>query len=315
MKKVSLLFMALVCITFAKAQKSNLIMFSEQGEKFSLILNGILQNEKPETNVKVTDLVAPSYKLKIIFEDSFRTIYFNEPGVEATYCVKRNNKGEYVARYQNEVPIAQAPAPPAGQKVIVYSTVAPAPTPTTVVSTTQTTTTTTAGNAPPPQGNASMGMGIQVNDPELGVNMNFNIGGANMTGSSSSTSYSSTTTTTTSSSSSTPPPPPPPPAPVSYLPGYSGAIGCPIPMSPNDFEALKSTISSKTFEDSKLTIAKQSISSNCLMASQVREIVKLFTFEDNKLAFAKYAYAYTYDIGNYFKINDAFTFESSIFRV
>ena len=28
--------------------------------------------------------------------------------------------------------------------------------------------------------------------------------------------------------------------------------------------------------------------------------------------FAKYAYGYTFDLGNYYKLNDAFTFESSI---
>jgi len=37
-----------------------------------------------------------------------------------------------------------------------------------------------------------------------------------------------------------------------------------------------------------------------------------FSFEDTKLEFAKYAYERTYDIGNYYKLNDAFSFESSI---
>ena len=34
--------------------------------------------------------------------------------------------------------------------------------------------------------------------------------------------------------------------------------------------------------------------------------------ESTKLEFAKYAYKRTYDIENYYKVNDAFTFESSI---
>ena len=99
---------------------------------------------------------------------------------------------------------------------------------------------------------------------------------------------------------------------VYVMPGYSGPTGCPWPMQPNDFAAAKNTISSKGFEDSKLTIAKQIISSNCLFASQVREVMALFDFEQTKLDFAKFAYNYTYDIGNYFKVNDAFDFESSI---
>lgn len=54
----------------AFGQFSNLIFFSENGERFTVILNGIRQNPNPETNVKVTELPAPSYKLKVIFEDA-----------------------------------------------------------------------------------------------------------------------------------------------------------------------------------------------------------------------------------------------------
>jgi hypothetical protein len=38
----------------------------------------------------------------------------------------------------------------------------------------------------------------------------------------------------------------------------------------------------------------------------------LFSFESTRLDFAKFAYAYTLDLRNYYKLNDAFTFESSI---
>jgi len=96
------------------------------------------------------------------------------------------------------------------------------------------------------------------------------------------------------------------------MPGYNGKIGCPWPMVEQDFASAKQSISSKSFEDSKLTIAKQIISNNCLLCSQIKEIMGLFTFEDSKLEFAKYAYGYVYDLNNYYKLNDAFTFESSI---
>jgi hypothetical protein len=101
------------------------------------------------------------------------------------------------------------------------------------------------------------------------------------------------------------------PVPVA-LPGYAGPVGCAWPMAPADFNSVKNSISSKTFEDSKLTIAKQVVGSNCLLCSQVKEIMMLFTYEDTKLDFAKFAYGHTYDIGNYYMLNDAFTFESSI---
>ena len=102
------------------------------------------------------------------------------------------------------------------------------------------------------------------------------------------------------------------PGPVVYVPGYAGPVGCPMPMAPGDFNSAKGTIDSKSFESSKYEIAQQIVGSNCLTADQVKEVMQLFDFEQTKLDFAKFAYTRTYDKGNYFKVNDAFDFESSI---
>ena len=83
-------------------------------------------------------------------------------------------------------------------------------------------------------------------------------------------------------------------------------------MDPTAFENAKKSIASKDFEDSKIKIAKQIINTNCLLSSQVKEIMMLFDFENTRLELAKYAYGYTYDLGNYYIVNDAFDFESSI---
>ena len=40
-------------------------------------------------------------------------------------------------------------------------------------------------------------------------------------------------------------------------------------------------------------------------------MVLLFTFENNRLDIAKYAYGKTVDKGNYFMLNDAFTFNNN----
>ncbi len=85
-----------------------------------------------------------------------------------------------------------------------------------------------------------------------------------------------------------------------------------MPLSPGEFSELKRSIASKSFEDSKLTIAKQVVGNACLLSSQVKELMLLFSFEESRLELAKFAYGRTYDIGNYYKVNDAFTFESSI---
>ena len=301
----------ILCAFFVKAQSSNVILFTENGEKFYAILNGVRQNTSPETNVKVTGLKANFYKLKVIFEDTKLgekdfNLAFN-PGMETTFSIKFNSKkNSYSLRPLSEVPLAQALPPAPNQTIVVYSEVpAPPPAATTV---THTTTTTTTDGTPMPGDNVNVNIGLNMNETGGGINMNVS-GGTTQT-----TTHTTTTTVTHTTTSEPPAAPPvaPTPAPVVYLPGYNGPYGCPVPMAPQDFSDLKQSISSKSFEDSKMTIAKQVLRNNCLFTSQVKELMGLFTFEESKLDFAKYAYDFTYDIGNYFKVNDMFTFESSI---
>jgi hypothetical protein len=106
--------------------------------------------------------------------------------------------------------------------------------------------------------------------------------------------------------------PPTEPVRPNPLPGYNGPVGCPYPMDPFDFEEAKKTIAAKSFSDTKMQLAKQVTRNNCLLTKQVIEFMTLFSFESQKLEFAKYAYDFTYDRGNYYKINEAFGFESSV---
>ncbi|HRH67212.1 MAG TPA: DUF4476 domain-containing protein [Bacteroidia bacterium] len=308
----------------SKAQSNNAILFTENGEKFQVILNGVLQNATPETNVKLTGLNAPNYKCRIVFSDTKLghldwNMYFTEMGYEATWNIKQNKKGEYVTRMVSAVPIAQAPPSAPAQTVVQYTTTPP---PATVSTTTiqQSQTTTTSGSGATGD-NVNFNMGVNVG--EQGGNISINASGMGMDGMESGSSATTTTTTTThsvtttSSSSSVTPGntvvvASPPPAQVVYVSGYTGPVGCPMPMAPGDFSSMKETIRTKDFENTKLTIAKQVLQNNCLTASQVREVLSLFDFENTKLEYAKYAYDHTYDIGNYYKVNDAFEFESSV---
>ena len=299
-------FILFTCIV-SQAQTSNAIFFAENGESFNLVLNGLLQNEKPETNVKLTGLNAPSYKTRVIFSDKSLgyvdyNLNFVTMGNEVSYTIKKNSKGAYVVRYVSEVPLAQAPPSAPNQTVISYTAVPPAGTTTTT--TQHQTTTTTTGNPD----NVSINMGVNVDGQ--GGNMNMNVSGMESNVHSSSTT--TTTTHTTTSSTVYEEPVPAQPVQVVYVDGYNGRIGCPVPMSRGDFESFKSSVTSKSFEESKMTVAKQVLNTNCLTSAQVREVMNLFTFEETKLDFAKYAYGHTYDLGNYYKVNDAFQFESSI---
>lgn len=313
MKKLIFTLVVAFYAVSAFAQGSNLVFFAEQGEKFFVILNGIRQNEVAQTNVKVTNIAGSAVKIKIIFEDKAlgeidRNIFFQEFPSEMTINIRKDKSGtKYVLRMFDAVPIAQAPPTPPTATVITYTTT-PAPVaPVTNTTVTHSTTTTTVGQ-PVPSDNVNVNIGIGVPGGGFGMNVNINDG----TTFQQNTNVTTTTTTTTTGTVAPAPVAPAPTQPTYVMPGYNGPIGCSWPMSDGDFASAKGSIASKSFEDSKLTIAKQIFNTNCLTSNQVREIMLLFTFEDSRLDFAKYAYGRTYDIGNYYKVNDAFTFELSI---
>jgi hypothetical protein len=276
---------------------TNLVFFIQDPEPFSVVLNGVLQNQKPQTNVKVTDLINPYYKVKLIFSnksipDIDKTLNFNQ-GTETTYTVKKDKKGEYIVRWMSEVPVAQALPPAQGQDVVIFSATANVNAPAN-----------SQGNVSTQQQQTTIVVNNNISNNYNGENMNINAGA---TISTNTTSMSMSTNATTQEQQIEPQ------QPTRYvMVGYNGHYGCDWPMSEGDFASAKQSISSKSFEDSKLTIAKQIVSSNCLLCSQVRDIMLLFSFEDSRLEFAKYCYGYTLDQGNYYKVNDAFTFESSI---
>jgi len=83
-------------------------------------------------------------------------------------------------------------------------------------------------------------------------------------------------------------------------------------MSERDFSDLKKLISERSFESTKVELAKSGIERNYFRTEQVRELLMLFTFETNKLDLAKVAYSRTQDRNRYYKLYDVFTFESSI---
>ena len=70
-------------------------------------------------------------------------------------------------------------------------------------------------------------------------------------------------------------------------------------------------LADESFDSSRLKLAKQIIMSNPMSVNQIMDICKLFSFESNKLDFAKFAYRHCTDKNRYFMLNDVFSFESS----
>jgi hypothetical protein len=307
-----LLITLLALCPFTNFAQSSLTIFSEDGYRFYLVLNGQKQNNVAMTNVRIDGLAQPQYAVKILFEDPSKpeiskNIPVVDPGTNAfadvTYKIKTNKDGELKMRYFSATPVVPNYVPPADVYVMHYGQPAPPPPPgmggTTVTQTTvtQTTGTTGVGGA-----NISVGGGMG------GVNMNINISDPVLGGGTTTTTRTTTTTTSTDMGYSNGggydnnPPPPPPPA---------RGNSCRFAMDASSFRSAKETVSKASFDETKLSTAKTILTSNCMSTDQVIAICNLFSFEASKLDFAKYAYERCTDRGNYFKVGNIFSFDAS----
>lgn len=91
-----------------------------------------------------------------------------------------------------------------------------------------------------------------------------------------------------------------------------GGYNNPKTFCSTDFDALLNTVRQQSFDQTRLTIAKQAIEDRMLNTNQVADLMRLFSFESTKLDFAKYAYQHTADRDRYYVINNEFSFSSSI---
>jgi hypothetical protein len=324
--KFALLFVIALSPMFARAQ-SALTIFSEDGDKFYLIMNGQKQNTVPMTNVRIDGLSQPHYAVKIIFEDKTKpeiskNVPVQDPSTSAyadvTYKIKRTKDGDLKIRYFSATPVEPNYVAPPDVYVMHWGQAAPP------VSTTVTQTTVTSTNNPNAAsmnvnaGGAGVNMNVNVTDPNMnsgngGVNISMNVtdpnmnsgnGGVNISMNVADPNVSSTTTTrTTTTSTST--------ATSNYDNSQPVRQGCQYAMPANDFKSAKETVSKASFEDTKLSTAKTILSSNCFSTDQVIAICNLFSFEQSKLDFAKYAYSKCTDPGSYFKVGNIFSFDAS----
>lgn len=288
MMKKTTLFALFFVIGQSVFAQNKLTVFSEIGEQFYVILNGIRQNVNPETNVQVDGLSADYYSVKIIFNnkdlaDIDRNI-LNVTGegckpCDVAYKIKYDKKGNPVLRSYSFSQITTAPEV-SDITVVHYNTV-PMPMPVIGVQVTETTTYHQDGGE-----NVNVGMNIG------GINMDVNVND----GSYGSTTTTTTTTTTMSSSSNV---------------NVVESRGC-YPMSSSNFSSLMSTLNGKSWDEEKMSIAKQSSNANCFSADQVKQIMGTFQWEEAKLDFAKYAYKNCYDKNNYFKVNDEFEWSDNV---
>lgn len=74
------------------SQKSNMVFFSENGEMFTLFLNGVSCNSSPQSNVKAERLNSGTYSARIAFADAslegFTEQLTLDPEVEVTFSIQ-----------------------------------------------------------------------------------------------------------------------------------------------------------------------------------------------------------------------------------
>ncbi|MEO6315159.1 MAG: DUF4476 domain-containing protein [Chitinophagaceae bacterium] len=89
--------------------------------------------------------------------------------------------------------------------------------------------------------------------------------------------------------------------------GYSNNNEYARTISDEDFFAAGRVMQRESFDDARLLYAKVLLDENYLDAEQVKELARFFSFDNNRLEFAKYAYGKTTDKNNFSVVCNAFS--------
>jgi len=83
------------------------------------------------------------------------------------------------------------------------------------------------------------------------------------------------------------------------------------PVSNEQFLLLKKSMADAYYDNDKLTTGKVILKNNLFTTAQIKELLKLFYNDESKLDFAKVAYDYCTDKGNYITLMDVFYYPSN----
>lgn len=77
-----------------------------------------------------------------------------------------------------------------------------------------------------------------------------------------------------------------------------------------EVERMYNTLKKESFDDTRLSMAKNMVASNNMAAHQIKRLAESFSFDKNKLSFLKYAYNHCIDRQNYYECVDVLIFSS-----
>lgn len=335
MKKIFFsVFTLLIAISsFAQMPTSNLTIFSENGEKFFLVLNAERMNDEAQTNIRIEDLDQAYYNCRIIFENkTFGEVTknmmpvrdFNNVVQDVTYKIKVDKvKKKGTLKFFSAQPVMPDFIAPSNMAVYHFGNPRIADiAPPVSINVNVDNNNTVRQNTRVGDDNVQFNMGIS--DRGVGVDVKANTVRGGGRGRSTTIIeddefvdnpvYYDNNSGKSGRGRSNPRNNPRnnPPRNNNYNNNNNfGDCAYSSSMNTQDFREALQTIKNTSFDDTKVTTAKEIISSNCLYADQVAQICKLFSFENNKLEFAKFAFDHTIDRNNYFKVNNVFSFDGS----
>lgn len=304
------LLLIILPLLFVQAQTGNISVYSSKGLKFTVVLNGIDQNDQPATHVKVSDVPEGSYRIKVRFENeklgqasrgmfvepgkaykmsvmhkSVATVDHHFDGVQSQMAktlgndpnAKANNYDaveNFVIRYVSE---ATAASNGTGSEMVVpfrartkFSNL------TNEVSAGAKVEVNASAAVSPakvtvPQAEAPPVENTQVARQDQVVDLKANAAAAS---------------------------------------SYSSA--CTSPMDENTYSATKSGVSSQPTSELRTQVAKQIINAVCMSVEQISEVANLIQGDAGKMDFVKYAFDYCFDTQNYSSLTVVFETPESV---
>ena len=91
---------------------------------------------------------------------------------------------------------------------------------------------------------------------------------------------------------------------------YKGKTGCNKPLDNSDL--LIESIENELFSSKKLELAKKGLTNHCYLVNDIKKIISLFEFDDQKLELSMMSFLCTYDLENFSKLKELLLLNSSL---
>jgi hypothetical protein len=282
MKNLILTLLLLISFTSYSQNFYNIVVFSDDGEKFILFINGVQQNNEPQSNVQATNLTSQASSLRLEFTNLAYPVLkqnlYAEPGYEHTMRVKKTKKKAIKLQYFGKTPLSNTsmgqPVNHGEFNVAEESTQ------------TQTNSGTPSNNQTPSNENSVNVIDINTGDNSAVVNI--------ILPENSNPKYPNQNTT----------------MPVDNV-SVTNSSNCLTPLNVASFESFKKLVQEKPFSETKLSTAKAGTKNACLTSEQIKSICDLFMIDNDKLEYAKFAYTYCFNKANYVSVSKSFKFTNT----